>query len=107
MSNPLHEHRVLKSALCLGSAFGTIETQHSLCRSPLSGSGRLFPLGRFGWLAIPDATNLGKRCAQDFSLRREPMSVCVSILTPAFDPKVIGAFADCLIQVLHEGSPFP
>jgi hypothetical protein len=31
------------------------------------------------------------------------MSVCVSILTIAFDPQVVGALTDCLFYVLHLG----
>jgi hypothetical protein len=41
-----------------------------------------------------DATYFAERSIQEFALRREPMSVGMSVWTAALGPKLIGAFAN-------------
>jgi hypothetical protein len=50
------------------------------------------------------ARDLSKRRRQDFALCNQPMCVGVTIAAAISDPKMVGAYANCLFQVLHENS---
>jgi hypothetical protein len=54
-----------------------------------------------GSFADGNAAELAERRAQNFSLRREPVTFGMPFLVTAFAPKLIGAFADCLFKILH------
>jgi hypothetical protein len=54
-----------------------------------------------GSFADGNAAEFSERCAQNFSLRREPVTFGVPLLVTAFAPKLIGSFTDCLFKILH------